>query len=268
MHKLLFVLVLFVSFSFTGFSQINQTDANGLRQGLWQKNQPNGKLLYEGNFKDGIPVGEWKRYHVGGRVKAIINYTTDSDSAFTQLYDELGNKVAQGNYLNEKKAGKWTYFSENRKVADEYFENGIKNGSSHKYYDSGEILEEVEWREGAQEGKHQVFFKNGNPFMQCKVSGNQRNGICLTYFQNGKIELEANYKNGLRQGEWKYYNEDGDALYSLIYENGELLNPEVRDSISNLQLQNMEKGKDSLMDPERYLDNPSEYMMKKNIYKQ
>ena len=30
------------------FSQLNQTDANGLRQGKWQKMQTNGRLLYEG----------------------------------------------------------------------------------------------------------------------------------------------------------------------------------------------------------------------------
>ncbi|MCA1759000.1 MAG: hypothetical protein LC658_04445, partial [Bacteroidales bacterium] len=112
-----------------------------------------------------------------------------------------------------------------------------------------------------------VFFKNGEPFFQCKMSNNQRNGICLTYFANGRVELEANYKNGLRHGEWKYFDEQGDYRYSLYYFEGENLNPNVRDSISNLQLQKMEIGKDTLVDPEKYMEDPSEYMMKMNIYK-
>jgi antitoxin component YwqK of YwqJK toxin-antitoxin module len=263
--RILVILILFLPL-FT-FSQINQTDTNGLRQGFWQKQQPNGRLMYEGSFKDGKPVGEWKRYHPSGQVKAVINYRTGSDSAFTQLFDEWGIKLAEGIYFNEKKAGIWNYFTDNRKVADEQFDDGEKHGQSHKYYETGEIWEKTDWIKGKQEGSYRVFFKNGEPFFQCKMSNNQRNGLCLTYFQNGRVELEANYKNGLRHGEWKYFNQQGEFLYSLKYNEGKILNPQVRDSISNLQLLKMEVGKDTLVDPEKFMENPSDYMMKMNIYK-
>lgn len=249
------------------FSQVNQTDGNGVRQGIWQKQQPNGKLIYQGNFKDGKPVGEWKRFHPGGQIKAIIKYRTDSDSADVQLFDEWGKKVAEGIYLNEKKSGLWVYFSENKKIADENYVDDKKHGKSHKYYETGEVWEETDWIIGNQEGSYRVFFKSGEPFFQCKMKNNQRNGLCLTYFENGRVELEANYKNGLHHSEWKYFTDQGEYRYSLFYNEGELLNPNVRDSIANLQLQNMEKGKDSLVDPEKYMQNPSEYMIKKNINK-
>jgi antitoxin component YwqK of YwqJK toxin-antitoxin module len=260
-------IILFIFIPILGFSQINQTDANGLRQGRWQKLQSNKKPLYDGYFKDGKPVGEWKRFHSGGQVKAIINYRADSDSADTKLFDEWGKKVAEGIYLNEKKSGLWIYFSENKIVADEHFKADEKHGKSHKYYESGEVWEETDWVNGKQEGSYSVFFKSGEPFFQCKMSNNMRDGMCLTYFQNGRVELEANYKNGLHNGEWKYFDSDGKYLYSLFYNEGKLLNPNVRDSIANLKLQNMEKGKDSLIDPEKYMQDPSEYMMKKIINK-
>lgn len=96
------IFILLFLLPFISFSQINQTDANGLRQGRWQKMQPNGKPMYDGYFKDGKPVGEWKRFHTGGQVKAIIKYRTESDSADAKLMDEWGKKVAEGIYLNEK----------------------------------------------------------------------------------------------------------------------------------------------------------------------
>jgi len=263
--RITLLLILFVPFF--AFSQINQTDGKGLRQGLWQKQQPNGRLMYEGNFKDGKPVGEWKRFHAGGQVKAVIKYRTDSDSAFAQLFDEWGQKVAEGIYLNEKKSGLWIYFSEDRKIAYEQFVDGEKHGKSRKYYETGEVWEETDWVRGKQEGSYQVFFKNGEPFLQIKMSNNQRNGLCLSYFQNGRLELEANYKNGLRHGEWKYFDEQGNYRYSLFYNEGKILNPNVRDSISNLQLKKMEMGKDTIIDPEKYMEDPSEYMIKMNIYK-
>ncbi len=259
-------LLILLFLPYLAVSQINQTDNNGLRQGFWQKKQATGRLIYEGNFKDGKPVGEWKRYHSGGQLKAIIVYRTDSDSADVQLFDEWRNKVADGIYLNQKKSGLWTYYSANRKISDEQMKNGVKHGKSRKYYDTGEIWEETDWVNGVQEGNFQVFFKNGKPFFQCKMKNNQRNGLCLTYFQNERVELEACYINGLHDGEWKYYNENGDYLYSLFYDEGKILNPNVRDSIANLNIMQMEDGKDTLNDPEKYMNDPSEYMLKKKIY--
>lgn len=261
------ILILIFLLPVVAFSQINQTDNNGLKQGRWQKMQPNGKPMYDGYFKDNKPVGEWKRFHENGRVKATISYKAGSDSAFTVMFDEAGKKMAEGIFLNEQKTGLWKYFSENRVIAEERFEKGVKNGKVRKFYDTGEICEETDWVNGKQEGSYQVFFKNGKPFFQCKMSNNQRNGLCLSYFENGRLEMEAAYKNDLRDGEWKYYNKEGKYLYSLFFDNGKLLNPQVRDSIANQQILDMEKGKDSVIDPEKYISDPSEYMQKANILK-
>ena len=183
------------------------------------------------------------------------------------MFDLWGKKVAEGNYFNERKTGHWILFSKSIKIAEEQFSNGNKHGVCRKFYNTGELLEEAEWELGKQEGKYQVFYNNGKPYMQCKFSNNMRNGLCITYFQNGKLELDGNYKNNLRQGNWKYYNEKGELLYNLKYNEGKLLNPEVRDSIDNLQMQNLERGKNSLLDPEKFMENPSEYMLKNKIYR-
>ena len=261
------VLIVWMFLPLVSWSQINQTDSSGLRQGLWKKEQGSGRLLYEGHFKDGKPVGEWKRYHEGGQVKAIVQYCENSDTAFAQLFDIWGKKVAEGAYVNEKKGGIWTFYTGNVKVAEESYENGVKNGKAFKFYDTGEVLEEARWINGKQEGDYRLFYKNGQPFLQCKYSNNQRNGLCLSYFPNGQVEMEAEYKNSLRHGEWKFFSPQGEYRYSLFYNQGVLLNPEVRDSIDNLQMKEMEKGKENIIDPEKYISNPSEYMMKMNIYR-
>jgi len=255
-----FILVFIFLFPVLAMAQINQTDANGMRQGRWQKMQPNGKPMYDGYFKDGLPVGEWKRFHEGGQIKAKIIYRADSDSADAQLFDQWGKKVAAGVYLNEQKAGNWSYFTDKRLIAEEFFVKGEKNGKARKYYDSGELWEETDWVNGKQEGSYRVLFKNGQPFLQVKMSNDKQNGLCLSYFKNGRVEMEGNYQNGLRHGEWKYSDEEGKYLYSLFYENGKILNPQVRDSISNLQLLNMEKDRGKVIDPEKYMNDPSEYM--------
>lgn len=262
--RYLILLILFIPF--LSYAQVNQTDNNGLRQGLWKKQQPNGRIIYEGNFKDGKPVGEWKRYHQNGQLKAQIKYSEVSDSAFTILFDVLGKKVAEGVYMNQKKEGNWIYFSTNRKVSEEYHKNNLKHGISKTYYDSGELMEKIDWVQGKQQGSYQIFYKNGNPYMQCKMKNDKRHGLCLILTQKGKMEMEANYKSNLRHGEWKYYNEQGKISYTLHYNEGELLNPQVRDSVANLALQNLEKNRGKISDPAKFMQDPSEYMRKMKIY--
>ena len=264
--KVAILIVLFI-LPLSVVSQVNQFDSSGERHGLWEKQYPNGKMMYKGHFEHGTPVGEWKRYHGGGQIKAIIYYSEKSDSAFTQLYSKQGEKIAEGNYINQQKAGRWTYFSGEEVIVEEHFSGGQKHGLSRKYYDSGELLETTEWKHGKREGDYEVFYKNGKPFMQCKFSNDQRNGLCLSYFENERIEMKAYYKNSLRHGHWKFYNQDGDHLYTLKYDEGEILNPEVRDSIDNLQMQNLEEGRQKILDPEKFLQDPSEYMRKMNVYR-
>ncbi len=262
MKVIIFILISFIIIPLTGISQINETDANGLRQGKWQKKYPNGRLMYEGYFKDGEPAGEWTRYYEGGQVKAKINYNQNSDTAQAVLNDPFGKKMAEGAYVDEKRAGKWQFFNDGRKVSEEMYLNGVKQGISRTFYPTGEVLEETEWQNGQQEGSYRVFFKNGDPYMQCKISSGKRNGLCLSYFQNGRVELEAYYLNNLRHDEWNYYNENGQLKYTLEYDKGKLLNSEVLDSINNLNQGQFEKKENGVADPEDFMQDPSEYMMK------
>ena len=260
------ILIIILLFSpFVLLAQINQTDTNGLRQGLWQKKQDNGRLLYEGYFKDGEPVGEWKRYHPGGQLKALIEYK--GDTAYTQLFDEWHNKLAEGNYVDQQKEGIWKVYRNNQLVLDETYVNGVKSGVAHQYYETGEVMEESHWENGKKNGDFELFYPSGEPYLQCKMKDDMRHGIFLILYENGVPEREAAYKNGLRDGEWKYYDKEGNYRYSLFYNEGQLLNPQVRDSIDNLEMQQLEQNKARLIDPEKFMDDPSEYMRKNKIFR-
>ena len=59
----------FTTFLFSQTDTLNQIDAKGLKQGMWKKNYANGKIMFEANFKDNVPIGEMKRYHRSGKLK-------------------------------------------------------------------------------------------------------------------------------------------------------------------------------------------------------
>src|SRR5688572_23660587 len=57
-------ILLFISFLFQFLITVAQTtDAKGRKQGYWKKKEAGtDKLLYEGEFKDDLPVGKFKYY--------------------------------------------------------------------------------------------------------------------------------------------------------------------------------------------------------------
>lgn len=246
-----------------GQQTLNVTDESGRRQGYWEKKYPNGKLMYQGTFKDGKPVGQWKRYHDSGNLKAVMEHSETSDTVRAKLYETSSRPVAEGAYLGEKKCGTWTYFSNDVRIAEEVFIDGRKSGISRKYYLSGELLEESYWKEELREGKYTAFFPSGKPFLQCYYKEGKRNGPCISYFPSGAVEVESEYLDDLPGGSWKYYDPSGAIRYTLLYEKGILKNPDVLLKMDSKQLEELELQRDKLVDPEKYLLNPEEFLERK-----
>ncbi|HPJ78908.1 MAG TPA: hypothetical protein P5086_08865 [Prolixibacteraceae bacterium] len=242
---------------------LNQTDANGMKQGPWEKKYPNGRLMYQGSFHDDQPVGTWKRWHESGSLKAILIYSPVSDTIKATLYESASTPVARGLYLGEKKTGTWEYLSNGRTIATEEFSNGRKNGISRKFYTSGELLEESTWTDDLLEGPYRAYFTSGKPFLECRYSKAKRDGHCISYYPSGATEVHSLYLNDLPEGTWTFYSETGGTLYTLQYRQGKLQNPEVLRELDTQKLQELEKQRDRLTDPEKYLEDPEGFMERK-----
>ena len=109
---------------------INQTDVNGHKQGHWIGKYPNGTIRYEGSFTNDKPVGEWKRFHENGKIKALLHQFPDSDKSLAELFDSNGVRYAKGNFKGTVKDSTWNYYNNLRLVGKENFSNGLKNGRS------------------------------------------------------------------------------------------------------------------------------------------
>ena len=59
----------------------NVTDATGKKQGPWVKNYPDGKIMYEGTFRDDKPVGLFKRYNEKGVLQSELTFSDNKDEA-------------------------------------------------------------------------------------------------------------------------------------------------------------------------------------------
>jgi antitoxin component YwqK of YwqJK toxin-antitoxin module len=67
----------------------------------------------------------------------------------------------------------------------------------------------------SQDGKHVVYYQNGNVKAQGNYVNNKREGEWLFYYENGAIALKKNFSKGEQVGEWCYYNQDGGLLLKV-----------------------------------------------------
>lgn len=259
MRKLLIIVFFFITTGILAQNNINQTDAQGRKQGVWAKKDAEGKLIYQATFKDDKPVGELKRFHPNGVVKAILNFTEGNDESLAQLFDEKGKLVAEGKYAGQKKNGEWKYISDGKVVGTETFNNGQKHGIARRFYKSGEILEESNWVADQMNGVCKSYFQDGKIFLECNYANGKRNGSFKTWSPAGVLELDATYTDDSKDKEWKYFDEAGKLRFTLKYELGQLLNPEVQDSLDNVQSKDYKAS--NAPDPEKFMQNPEEYMM-------
>lgn len=210
---------------------LNQTDANGKKQGAWKKYDNEGKLKYEGQFKDGKPYGKFVYYYPSGKVKTESVFSPDGVIARTKSFSEDSTKLmAAGKYVNEKKDSVWTYYNNaGTVIATEVYNKGIKTGTWKSYYPSGKLLEVKTYKNDLQEGVWEQYFESGGIRSKGTYAKDKLNGIA-TYYQGDKLKVaEGRFVNGLRDGGWIYYTPDGKIEKTEKYSKGQLIGePELK----------------------------------------
>jgi len=261
--KILIFLLLFVVTPFAYISAqeaINQTDANGHKLGHWIGKYTNGTIRYDGSFTDNKPVGEWKRFHENGRIKAHLYHYPNTDKASAELFDENGVRYAKGNYKGTAKDSTWDYYNNLKLVSKENYTDGVKNGKSITYFENGTPATESNWVGGLLDGVSRSYYASGKKKMEIMYQKGKHQGLNLVYYESGRTEIKGQYNNDLPDETWKFMDENDKVKYELHYKSGVLLNPEVVDSIQAGEFSAFDRAKGRLKDPDNFSQNPEEYM--------
>ncbi|MGB4293762.1 MAG: toxin-antitoxin system YwqK family antitoxin [Bacteroidales bacterium] len=232
---------------------INRLDKTGKRQGYWMKRHPNGHIQYEGYFKDDRPVKVFKRYYDNDTLQSILFYSDDSRTADAIFFHPNGFIAASGKYINQKKEGKWEFFSsaiKGYKITDEEYSNNMKNGLSVKYYPDKTVAEKIWYRDNVKDGEWIQYHENGKIFLKAQYVRGVLEGPFEVWDASGNLKYKGQYKNDRREGIWYVYNPDGTVKNEIKYINGMATNPElyIRE---NAILDSLEVTGKNLSDPEK-----------------
>jgi antitoxin component YwqK of YwqJK toxin-antitoxin module len=220
----------------------NQLDEQGRKYGHWKVDYPNGRTLYEAEFKEGRPVGTMTRYYENGAVRARMNFDSTGSRCFTQMLYPSGKKAAEGWYLDQQKDSVWTYYSpqDGSVRIREPYNMGKLQGKVRNYYPSGRVSEEIEWDNNVRQGEWNQYYNNGVPRLSSHYENDLLNGHYEVYFGNGKIKIRGEHLKGRINGTWSYFDEEGKELISHEFVNGipvdrEGYNQWVQDSLEKYQ---------------------------------
>jgi antitoxin component YwqK of YwqJK toxin-antitoxin module len=204
-------------------SDINQTDAQGRKQGHWIKKYPHGLIQYEGEFRDDHPVGEFKRYYENSQLKSVLVYSSDGTEVDATLYHPNGFISSKGKYVNQLKEGLWKFYSasiEGYLINEEEYKGNLRNGQSIKYYPEGTVAEKLNYVNDKREGEWLQYYQNGRLFIRSFFTAGLLNGKFEVWFENGSLQYSGFYKNNRREGTWIIYNQDGSSRYKMEYTGG------------------------------------------------
>jgi len=248
MKKLLIInLFLVVALQFTlAQTTINQKDANGKKQGLWEEKTSSGSS--KGNYLNDQKEGNWLSYGSNGNLTRIEAFSKGLREGIYVEIDQRGYLVSEMYYVNNQLDGtakKFYYGTNPASVID--YKQGKIHGKKKEYYENaaGKIKEESTYTDDQKDGPSNFFASNGDPiaeyiYVKGSLEGVQKSyypgkklmseqnyvnniesGLYKEYYENGKVKMEGNYKEGKMDGRWVEYSEDGKISAEGMYLNGE-----------------------------------------------
>ncbi len=129
---------------------INQTDKNGLKQGIWIIYYNNGEKKSEINYENGVPKGKAIFYYPNGNIRESGNWQVDHWVGDYKYYYESGQLSYDWEYNEKgKREGEQKYFHKNgeNKYAGIWI-NGKTEGVLKVYSEDGVLIQEKVYASG------------------------------------------------------------------------------------------------------------------------
>lgn len=218
---------------------------DGKREGLWTNYYTNGKVSSKTTYIANEVTGEYNEYYKNGKLSSTGNYVKKKLDGKTMNYDDDGILFSSSEYdrgklreitffdkkgntisttTTRKGAASIVFYSaEGIKTAEGYFDKeGNKQGKYIKYYSTGPVSEESNWKDGEMHGVSKSFYPNGKVSKETNYINGTEDGYYKSYYVTGQLSKEGWMVGGEKQQTWISYNVSGDVYKKEYYLNDEL----------------------------------------------
>lgn len=113
-------------------------------------------------------------------------------------------------------------------------EGKIPDGIIREYYDSGELMAEVQYKNDRLDGIARTYHRTGILYQENHYNDGLEDGISKTFYENGQLKFEKNYKNG-ELGAVKYFSLEGKLTGESSYKDGEIFSQKLFNEFGDIE---------------------------------
>ena len=215
------------------YSQVNQKDSKGRKQGEWVKYYDNSnKIRSKGQFKDDKPIGKFVYYYPNKAVQAIIIHDDSGPRSEGYMYSADKKLLAFGIYINQEKDSVWTHYNEKQElIFKETYKNGELHGEKIIYFspkDAGTkqkptVLRSIPYKNGELHGVMIEYFPDGIVKRKTSYVDGMRHGKIEHFHPGGRLFIVERWKKNQKHGWWITYDETGKEMGRKYFYHGEEL---------------------------------------------
>jgi antitoxin component YwqK of YwqJK toxin-antitoxin module len=217
----------------------------------------NGVTRYEGDFQDGKPIGEVKRYHENGRLSCVQTFDEEGNSQVI-FYAGSGDLLAKGQYVGKHREGEWKFYGEGEYLfMVEHYDRGMRVGETLIYNKVGKVMQRVPYVDGKIDGERIHYYPYGNVLANYSYKQGVLDGPYSYFYETGQLNEEGSYLNGKPHGIWRSYAEDG-TFEEVEFIEGKPAHPEEYNKAFQEKLDRYEIDT-NIKDPQDYINNPIDY---------
>lgn len=195
-----------------------------------------------------------------------------------------GAKIAEGRFLNNRRAGSWKEYHCNGKIKSllKYLPDGAVETKT--FYPNGQPQEEGTWKNATWVGPYKFYYESGKLYYNFQFSDNgKRTGFQKYYYENGNTMYEGEWLDSKESGMFKEYWPDGSLKAEKYFQDGKLDvdkvknydQPKVVQSANVVKEDNVQAPKEELgiikdgynktYNPDRTIDREGEFLSGKLI---
>jgi len=166
----------------------------GMLQGEWFSFTPDGTLVLEGHYKKNLQVKEWRNYYNNGRLKEVNHYKIVKRKNYANGVAVMGMRetVSEPN-------GKYEAYSQidfQIKAKGKY-KKGMKNGTWYDYYPGGVVPTIIsEYKNGKLHGTFKQLGRRGEVMHEIQYKNGLKDGLFTIYTPNGQIAVQKMFRQG------------------------------------------------------------------------
>ena len=194
---------------------------NGQKDGYGKEFYPQGKMKYEGSYKNDKFNGEGKFWTEEGILKYKGTFVDNQKTGYGSLYYPLGHLQYKGQVTNGVYNGNGTYyFKSGLPMYMGQFIDGRREGYGKEYSQSNIQLYEGEFKNNEYNGKGTYYYANGHRYRVGNFEDGKLNGLGKQFDENGKMNYAGHFQNDDFEGYGVKYNESGNIYFKGMFSKG------------------------------------------------